>query len=118
MATLVIMLVFANPFSGPPAGSHLSLVVLVVWVVSPYLALVVLGRILVATRAAALVALGGGVVASVFGLVVLTDGLLVHASLINTLLLMAVPWIQWGIVALTAAVLAALHVVWRRRTRG
>ena len=116
--TLAVLVRVTRPFDGPPAGSSLSLVPLVLWVVSPYLGLVALARFLARSAAQAWVASVGSLAVTAFGLLVLVDGLVLKENLVNTLLLIAVPWLQWGGTLLVAVVVLVLRLAAHRAARG
>ena len=114
-ATVLITLHAAFPFAGGTGSDALAVAPLLLWTLSPYVALIALALWGARSVSQLAVTLGGCLVVATTGLVVLLDGLVLHPSLPNTLLLVAVPGIQWAVTATTGAVALLLRVVGRRR---
>jgi hypothetical protein len=112
--TLAIVARAARPFDGPAAGSWPSLLLLTLWVLSPYLGLAGLARAMARSTAQPWVFVVTSAAVGGPGVVILVDGLIVHEGLLNALLLVAVPWLQWGGVLLAFVVVLMPRVVARR----
>ncbi len=107
LGCLVTVLVVVRFVGGVEAGELRQLAPLAAWLLVPYAALGAATRWLAVSRLQAALVLLGTVAATVVGLGVLVDALVVRPAFLNLLVLLAVPTLQWMVVLATLAVTAA-----------
>jgi hypothetical protein len=109
LGCLVTVLVVGRFVGGVEAADLGQVAPLAAWLLLPYAALGAAARWLAVSRLQAALVLLGTVAATVVGLGVLVDALVIHPAFLNLLVLLAVPTLPWMVVLATLVVAAGVR---------